>query len=94
MQLLGKLFKRIDEEVGLKNTVIVLSADHGVASSPSEDMKVRMPGTYLSGAAIEATVTDALNERFGKEDWIIPSGGETSLYLNYDAHLKAKIIRR
>lgn len=88
--LLAKLFKRIDQQVGLKNTVIVLSADHGVASLPAEDARVKMPGTYLSGTAIEEAVTEVLNNRFGKADWIIPSGSQTSLYINLEALLKAK----
>ena len=88
--LLAKLFQQIDRTVGLRNTLIVLSADHGVASTPGQDAKTKMPGTYLSGSAIEKLVTGALNERFGKAEWIIPSGTQTELYLNYDALRKAK----
>ena len=88
--LLAKLFKLIDQRVGLKNTLIVLSADHGVASTPAQDAETKMPGTYLSGSAIEKLVTGALNDRFGKADWLIPSGTQTDLYLNYDALRKAK----
>lgn len=88
--LLAKLFRRIDQQVGLKNTVVVLSADHGVSSSPAESTHARMPGGYLSGSAIETTVDEALSKRFGKAEWIIPNGSETSLSLNYDALAKAK----
>lgn len=89
--LLAKLFRRVDQQVGLKNTVIVLSADHGVAPLPSEDLRVKMPGNYLTGSAIEKAVTDALSGRFGKADWVIPSGSQTSLYLNLEALSKAKM---
>ena len=88
--LLGKLFRRIDATVGLKNTLIVLSADHGVAAVPTEETQMKMPGSYLSGNAIEHAVTKALNGRFGEAEWIIPSGSETSLYLNGEALAKAK----
>lgn len=79
-QLLGKLFARIDQQVGLKNVVIVLSADHGVAPLPNRDKADKMPGGYVSGS-FEKVVQDALSARFGRADWLIPAG-ETSLYLN------------
>ncbi len=88
-QLLAKLFKRIDETVGMKNTVVVLSADHGVAPTPEQDAKNKMPGGYLH-ADLEEVVTSALNRKFGKADWLIPGGGETGLYFNYDAFKAAK----
>src|SRR5581483_10961941 len=69
-QLLGKLFKRIDREVGLKNVIIVLSADHGVASTPDRDKADKMPGGYVAGNP-EKVVEDALSARFGAADWII-----------------------
>lgn len=83
-QLLAKLFQAIDQKVGLKNTVMVLSADHGVASTPAEDAANKMPGGYVAGN-IEKAVLAALNNQFGKTDWLIPSGGETGLYLNWEA---------
>lgn len=87
--LLAKLFKRIDEKVGLKNTIIVLSADHGVASSPAQSATDKMPGGYLFGDMQEA-VSNALTRKFGKAEWIIPGGSDTSLYLNHESLKKAK----
>ena len=88
-QLLAKLFKRIDETVGMKNTVVVLSADHGVAPTPEQDAKNKMPGGYLH-ADLDEVVTSALNRKFGKADWLIPGAGEAGLYFNYDAFQAAK----
>jgi predicted AlkP superfamily pyrophosphatase or phosphodiesterase len=82
-QLLGKLFARVDQQVGLKNVVIVVSADHGVAAMPDRDKADKMPGGYVSGS-FEKIVQDALTARFGQAEWLIPSG-ETSLYLNRTA---------
>src|SRR4051812_14384713 len=83
-QTLAKLFRLIDQRVGLKNTIIVLSADHGVAPKPSNDPQSRMPGGYLP-SKVDDVVTAALNKRFGKADWVIPGGGDTNVYLNYEA---------
>jgi hypothetical protein len=80
-QLLGKLFQRIDQAVGMKNVIVVLSADHGVASTPEHDRQAKMPGGYLF-ADVEDAVTTALNRKFGKANWLIPGTGDTSLYFD------------
>jgi predicted AlkP superfamily pyrophosphatase or phosphodiesterase len=79
-QQLAKLFTAIDQQVGLRNVVIVLSADHGVAAIPARDKADKMPGGYVS-ASFEKVVQDALTARFGRADWLIPAG-ETNIYLN------------
>ncbi len=90
-QLLGKLFRTIDAKVGLKNTIIVLSADHGVAPKPDE--KGKMPGGYFT-AKVDNVVSAALNKQFGNGNWLIPGGGESTLYLNYEALENAKSAGR
>ena len=70
-QLLGKLFRLLDQKVGLKNVIIVLSADHGVTSTPARDKETKMPGGYVSVDAAKI-VNDALTSRFGSADWIVP----------------------
>ncbi len=88
-QLLAKLFRRIDGTLGMGNVVVVLSADHGVAAAPTQDRLDKMPGGYLT-TDIDAAVTEALNRRFGKNEWLIAEAGETSLYFNRDVLGKAK----
>jgi predicted AlkP superfamily pyrophosphatase or phosphodiesterase len=86
-QLLANLFRTVAAKVGLKNAIIVLSADHGVAPKP--DDKGKMPGGYFS-TKIENVVSAALNKRFGQSNWLIPGGGESSIYLNYETIESAK----
>jgi predicted AlkP superfamily pyrophosphatase or phosphodiesterase len=86
-ELLDKLFHLIDQKLGLKNAIIVLSADHGVAATPERDTADKMPGGYIA-AHVEDAVETALNRRFGKADWLIPGGGETTLYFNREAIVK------
>jgi hypothetical protein len=66
----------------MKDVVVVLSADHGVAARPDHDKETHMPGGYLSGD-VEGAIASALNRKFGKADWLIPGGGETTIYLNH-----------
>jgi predicted AlkP superfamily pyrophosphatase or phosphodiesterase len=88
-QLLAKLFHLVDEKIGMKNVIVVLSADHGVAPTPQQDEKDKMPGGYVI-ADPEDVVQSALTHRFGKGEWLIPGTGETSLYLNLDTLAQAK----
>lgn len=88
-QLLGKFFKLIDEQLGLKNVIVVLSADHGVASAPARDKTDKMPGGYISGNP-EKVVEDALTARFGSAEWLSAGGGETNIYFNRSAIQSAK----
>lgn len=88
-QLLAKLFKLIDLKVGMKDVVVVLSADHGVAARPDHAKETHMPGGYLSGD-LEGAIEGALNRKFGKADWLIPGGGETTIYLNHKSLENAK----
>ena len=84
---LGKLFDLIDRRVGLQNTVVVLTADHGVSSTPVVNGERRLPGEYVSARPIDI-VANALNDRFGKADWIESSTAE-GIYFNAKALMKS-----
>ncbi len=89
-KLLGKLFDAIDKSVGMNNTVVVLSADHGVATSVKHDQESHFPGGSVRGNP-EEIVQNALEKTFGVDGpWLIPGGGETTLYLNWDTVVKAR----
>jgi len=88
-RLLGKLFQFADAQVGAGNTLIVITADHGVAPVPEVNQARKMPGGRLSNAAMAAKVNDALSKRFGPGKWIT-SGGVGNVYLNLDLITKMK----
>ena len=87
-QQLGALFRLIDKAVGMKDTIVVLSADHGVAATPKHDQETHMPGGYVKGDP-EQVVQKALASTLGDGPWLVPGAGETSLYINWDTALKA-----
>jgi len=86
-QLLGTFLQALDRGVGLKNVIIVLSADHGVAPIP--DRTGKLPGGYVSVDEIGRQIDTALTARFGAADWLMPGGGE-SVYFNRPAIQKLK----
>jgi predicted AlkP superfamily pyrophosphatase or phosphodiesterase len=88
-QQIGKLFKVLDETVGMKNVLVVLIADHGVAPTGETGEKRKIPGGYLL-ADTEDAAQSALVRKFGKGEWFIPGGGETVFYLNTETVAKYK----
>ena len=80
---LAELFKYVDEKVGLDNTLIVLSADHGGPEAPPDlqqygfDSQYVMPDTWEKEAGFAA-----LKKRFGIDKPLIRQYFHPYLYLN------------
>jgi len=72
-RLLGKLFDAVEKNVGMRNTLVVLTADHGVAPVPEVNEARHMPGGRLSEPALAHAITDALVKRYGPGKWLLPS---------------------
>jgi predicted AlkP superfamily pyrophosphatase or phosphodiesterase len=81
--LIGKLLDFIDARLGAGNTLVVFTADHGVAPVPEVNQARKMPGGRLDSAAITKTISTALSAKFGAGDWFLFDGGGF-MYLNYD----------
>jgi predicted AlkP superfamily pyrophosphatase or phosphodiesterase len=81
-RLLGKLFDYVEQRVGAGNTLVVLTADHGVAPVPEVNQARHMPGGRLNAAQVTDKITEALTRRFGPGKWLLP-GPATMCYLNW-----------
>jgi predicted AlkP superfamily pyrophosphatase or phosphodiesterase len=86
---IGKLFHVLDETVGMKNVMVVLTADHGVAPTGETDTQRKIPGGYLL-ADVEDAAQSALARKYGRGEWLVPGAGDTVLYLNKETVGKAK----
>lgn len=82
-RLIGKLLDLVDHRAGPGNTLVVLTADHGVAPVPEVNVARKMPGGRLSAAALLQKANDALANRFGPGKWILPNSSGM-IYLNLD----------
>ncbi|MFT5232169.1 MAG: putative AlkP superfamily pyrophosphatase or phosphodiesterase [Candidatus Krumholzibacteriia bacterium] len=83
---LAELFAFIDAEVGLDNTLIVLSADHGQPEVPGfmHEMGVKHADYFDTKAIDKTPVVAALTERFGVGAELIDTFFQPYLYLNRD----------
>lgn len=80
-QALERLLSAIDRQVGLGRTVVVVTADHGVAPVPEQMKQWRMPGGRYTRAELEGEVGRALEGAFGPGEWLEGRAG-SALYLN------------
>jgi predicted AlkP superfamily pyrophosphatase or phosphodiesterase len=61
-----KLLIAVDMRVGLANTVVVFTADHGVAPSPEHAVAMHLPGGRVRAADVLAAVRERIRARYGK----------------------------
>jgi predicted AlkP superfamily pyrophosphatase or phosphodiesterase len=78
---LDRLLAAIDRRVGLSRTLVVVTADHGVAPVPEQMTAWKMPAGRLVRADLEQAATDALEKAFGPGPWLEGRAG-SALYLN------------
>jgi len=83
---LADLFAFVDKEVGLENTLIVLSADHGQPEVPGYLHEVGINNShYFDIEALDKTpAITALKKQFGIGDELIKAYFQPYLYLNND----------
>ena len=79
--VIGRLLAAVDQKVGLSRTLVILTADHGVAPLPEVMAQRRMPGGRLVRKDLVAPVEAALASAYGAGTWIEGRAG-SSLYLN------------
>lgn len=88
-RILADFFDFLDEEVGLRNCLIVLTSDHGVAPIP-EYVTANVAGTDAGRVMVEpakAMIEASLSRRFGppaRAKWI-EAVSNNSIHLNRDA---------
>lgn len=72
-ELVGELLERIDEQVGLENTVVVLTSDHGVVPVPEILQRRGKPGARVDWQILHCVhrVTVDLAEEHDVPEWLI-----------------------
>jgi predicted AlkP superfamily pyrophosphatase or phosphodiesterase len=83
---LAELFAYVDEKVGLENTLIVLSADHGQPEVPGRlhELGIEHARHFDTDALDKAPAIAALKAQFGIGEELIEAYNQPYLYLNRD----------
>lgn len=80
---LAKLFAFIDEKIGLKNTLIVLSADHGGPEAPGYLKSMGIPTGYVSPDTWDKKpVINRIKKKFGIKGKLIAGYDHPYIYLS------------
>lgn len=83
-QTLASLLRFVDEKVGLENTLIVLSSDHGGPDAPGYLQKMGIDAGYIDPNAWDKkTGISALKKQFGIGEELIQTYFHPYLYLNH-----------
>ena len=82
---LASLFKYVDEKVGLQNTLIVLSADHGAPEAPGYLAKLGIEAKWIAPLKWNKKPSiKRLEKRFGVGQALIEAFFPPYIYLNHD----------
>ncbi len=81
-RFIGELLAKVDQVVGLAHTLVILTADHGVAPVPEIQAARHLPGGRLKADELFGPIQAALATKYGQGQWILATAG-TSPYLNY-----------
>lgn len=92
-RLLGDLFTYIDQKIGLANTIIVLTADHGVVPVPEHSQAIGLGGGRFSSKSLTSAIQTGLDRRFGEAAWIRATVNG-NVYFDYDVIERKKVNRQ
>lgn len=82
---IADLLATVDEQVGLENTLIVLSADHGAPDTPGYLNSLSIPGSYVDPKAWDKEAAiERIKKQFDIEGELIETFDNPYLYLSAD----------
>ncbi len=90
-RLLADLFQFIDDQVGLDQTLIIVSADHGMSEAPEYMQGMGFDvGRLTSETVISGTIKNALNKQLGVSGDVIRLYEHPYVYLNEEEIKKSR----
>ncbi|MFA9274795.1 MAG: alkaline phosphatase family protein [Candidatus Aquirickettsiella gammari] len=91
-RLLAAFLNDVDKKVGLDNTLVVLTADHGFANVPEFSQSIKRDANRLDASKMLLALNQHLQEKFGIEK-LVRKWSAPNFFLNYAA-AEAKGIAR
>jgi predicted AlkP superfamily pyrophosphatase or phosphodiesterase len=91
---IARLLDVVDTRVGLSNTVVAFTADHGVAPSPEHAVALGLPGGRVSPSEILTAVRNRLRARFGKPGDKDTTADYVQTFSNYQIYFNRAALER
>jgi len=89
---IAALLTYLDQNVGQDDYVLFLTADHAVAQVPQFLIDKKVPAGYIKAKPISSILMKALNEKYGKGDWLEDMSND-QIFLNNELISKRGIDR-
>ena len=74
-RLLANFFNYLDKRVGLENTVVVLTADHGFPNTPEFARSIKRDAQRINSKEMMSALNQHLNEKFGADKLAVKWSG-------------------
>jgi predicted AlkP superfamily pyrophosphatase or phosphodiesterase len=91
---IARLLEIVEARVGLANTVVAFTADHGVAPSPEHAAAMRLPGGRVSPSDILTAVRNRIRARFGKSGDKDTTADYVQTFSNYQIYFNRAALER
>ena len=91
---IASLLDFVDARVGLANTVVAFTADHGVAPSPEHALAMHLPGGRVSPSDILTAVRNRIRARFGKPGEKDTTADYVQTFSNYQIYFNRAALER
>ncbi|WP_157898800.1 alkaline phosphatase family protein [Luteitalea pratensis] len=79
---LQTLLDEVERRVGLRQTLIAFTADHGVAPRPEAATALRIPGGRFPATVVSDAIESALVAKYGAGPWIEKAPSLANIYLD------------
>jgi predicted AlkP superfamily pyrophosphatase or phosphodiesterase len=94
-RLIEEFLKFVDARVGLQNTLVVFTADHGVAPSPEEAAAKGLPGTRITNREVLSAMKNAISARYNpKGQQPDPTADYIQAFFNGNAYFNRVLLKR
>ncbi|MBI4877055.1 MAG: alkaline phosphatase family protein [Acidobacteria bacterium] len=80
---LGRFLQFVDAKVGLDKTLVVFTADHGIAPLPEFAAQNKLPGGRLAAKTALDAIEKSLVVRYGEGKWVAGGSGSAP-YFDYE----------
>lgn len=91
---IARLLEIVDARVGLSNTVVAFTADHGVAPSPEQAVAMGLPGGRVNPSDILTAVRNRLRARYGKPGDKDTTADYVQTFSNYQIYFNRAALER
>jgi predicted AlkP superfamily pyrophosphatase or phosphodiesterase len=90
-----ELLSFVDSQVGLRNALVIFTADHGVAPSPEQAAAMGLPGMRISGTDVLRAMKNAVSARYNpRSQQPDPTADYIQAFYNGNVYFNRVLLKR